>query len=212
MSPNRYTFIALGLLLSLALLLPGCTAEEEVKLGGDGEVCGFDGDCRSTHQCINFLCLPLDPGQRTACEDICTRFDECNVDQPNCVGDCGNTVREWSPEATENFRICLAEELSCSELLDRENPPQYCYNRLELPEDRWLLCQDFIASVQACDSSVDVRKLRDECRFFARTRSDEIWEARTDLCVQRLEDNVCFDIFECLNDIFQLEDPLSYSP
>ena len=206
----RPVFSALLVFCALAFL-SACAAEEEIKLGGDGELCGFDGDCRSTHQCVNFICLPLDPGQRAPCEDICVRFDECNVDQPNCVGDCTNTVRQWSPEAVESFRGCLVEELTCSELLAQDNPPQFCYNRLDLPDDRWSLCQDFISAVQSCDASVDTRFLRNDCRFFARTRSEEIW-ARTDECVQRVQDNVCPDIYACLNEVFQMENPLVYNP
>ncbi len=197
----------IALFVAFGLGTAGCTADEDVLLGGDGEVCHDHIDCRLTHDCVNFICQPLDSGILVLCEQVCDRFDQCGVVQEACVPACNNTVRQWGDDAKESFRSCLVEDLTCDELLEAENAPQICYNRLELPDDRWARCQEFIGAVRECDGSEEIAYLRHDCRYFARTRSEEVW-AETDACVERLEDNVCPDIYDCLNQVFTLDPPL----
>ena len=200
------------LLLALALMIFGqaCTAEDAIKQGAQGEFCNdFDDDCRSGLSCVNFVCQGL--ANESTCGAICERLEECGRFQDNCEVVCDNTIRQWSDQAIDDFAGCLTEDLTCEEIQEVEEPPQECYNRLALPDDRRDRCEDFIASVRSCDGSIDTEELRTECRYMARTRSEEIWSL-SDECVARVEDGVCPDIFECLNTTFDLPTPLEYAP
>lgn len=203
----RSIFSTLLILLGAGLIsATGCRAEMEVKQGASGEYCnGQTDDCRPGLSCVDYICQDLSGPNR--CEEVCDKFEECGVTQERCIGACENTIRQWSPEAKETFALCLIEDLSCNEIQALEDPPQECYNRLRLPQERNELCREFADAVTECASDVDTTELRRSCRYMARTRSDEVW-AYSQECVERVEDGVCPDIFHCLNDTFHIDPPL----
>ncbi len=203
--------IALLTLLVFALSATGCTAETEVKQGADGEFCnGLDDDCRGSAICIDFVCQEVENGDH--CENICDAFEECGVSQANCIVACHNTTRQWGEEPLEDFTRCLTEDLTCDEIRNIDDPPQECYNRLPLSDERRDLCREFVSEAQDCGASTS--EFSTQCRYMARTRSEEIWTGPdyAQACVERIAEGVCEDIVGCLNDVFEMEPPMTAAP
>lgn len=187
-----------------ALLFAGCTADTEIKQGAEGEFCnGLDDDCRAGTICIDFVCQATEAEDE--CQRICDSFEECGTMENNCQVACHNTIRQWGEEPTEDFTLCLTEDLTCDEIQSLDDPPQECYNRLSLSDERRDLCQEFVSAAGSCDAATD--ELRTQCRYMARTRSEEVWSDPdfTPACIARIEDGVCEDIVACLTDIFDLD-------
>lgn len=187
------------------LINSGCTAEDVIKQGAEGEYCnGIEDDCRPGLACINSICQGL--ANDSTCGTICDRLADCGRNQTNCEVACDNTIRQWGEQQVEDFAACMTEDLSCEEIQAADEPPQECYNRLALPNERSDRCEDFVVAAQECGVT-DTDILRRECRYMARTRSEDYW-ALSDECVARVADGVCPDIVTCLNDVFDIDPPL----
>lgn len=209
---NALAISALLLAAALLLLFAGCSEEAALKQGNEGEYCnGNNDDCRHNMACVNYVCQRLE--STADCQGICERFVECGATQDDCRASCENTVRQWSEEAVDEFTQCLLVDLTCDEIRELERPSQECYDRLELPTERRDRCRDFVAAAESCGTpreelSGEHGFLSNTCRMMGRTRADEYWNL-SDACVERIEDGVCDLIYDCFNDVFDLDPPLN---
>ena len=107
--------------LVLGLVVVGCSADTATKLGGLGEACASDDDCRLEFLCDDEVCggTSVSP-----CTDACAKItDECSLPVDRCVGACAEATRGFSAERAEDFASCV-QESSCERL--RGNPLGVC--------------------------------------------------------------------------------------
>ena len=206
---STFSAILLCAALIAAFALPACTASETTLQGGMGEYCnGFDDDCRAPLVCENYICVCQDC-YWDECTEICNRLDSCDTPLDNCHGSCLNTTQQWGEDQLDQFRTCFVDDLSCADLQASDDPPQTCYRELPLPDERAERCSDFVDEARRCGAPTDaIDGLSDDCRVMARTRGDDVW-AYSDECVERIDDGVCRDILDCLDETFQLDPPLA---
>ena len=101
--------LALALLLST---LAGCSAEIDTKLGGRGEACLSDNDCRMEFLCVEEVC----GGTPSPCLDVCAKIeDECSLPLDDCESQCARQTRGFSAERLDDFASCN-QESSCERL------------------------------------------------------------------------------------------------
>jgi hypothetical protein len=202
------SMLLIALLAVLAMGMTACRATEEVKQGYAGEHCnGVDLDCRPGYLCDRSVCRAELEQTGVTCETMCRRLEICETNEENCLAKCRNTIREWSPEAIEAFGECIISGLTCEEARTVV-AHQVCYERIPIVDGRRDRCTYFVEAARSCDNTVNTLKLRDECLYMARTRSQQVW-TRTDACVERVEDGFCDEIADCFNEVFQLEPPLA---
>ncbi len=136
--PMFFRYAPLLLLLSMA----ACGADEDARLGGEGELCFADGDCREDLICTDETCVCADGscgGTGTAggttggtssngvvdrtptCDELCDRLKEClGPNLPgNCVSDCESETRLWSDAEYNTFTSC-AYGFTCDQILSNQ--------------------------------------------------------------------------------------------
>jgi hypothetical protein len=184
--------LSIRLILSLTLLAAtwaasGCTAPMEDKLGYAGEFCEPGaGHCISSLDCIDNTCTFVQTAGSISCTQMCDRLADCGNDDPTCVSDCRVTIRDWSSEAIDLFGECtlgMTEPvLSCT--LVQQSPddaPTFCYRQLPLLPERDAICSAIVeratayAQGDADANSTALTSVRNNCRVYARTRSEERW-------------------------------------
>ena len=205
---------AVLLALSSAVVLvaigtTACQPDESTLRGGEGEFCnGPDDDCATDLVCRDYVCV-FDEDAVDAyaeCTAICDRLDECDAGLDRCPGKCLNTTEGWGESAAEHFKNCFVEDLSCEELQESDNPPQTCYDRIPLNEQREQTCQRFVQDALDCDAAEEaISDLDRSCRAAARTFGEGDW---SDIhgCSEYSGD--CGELFDCLNDNVDLEHEL----
>lgn len=212
-TPAQSALSTLFCLLAIALTgaaLVACTASEETMKGASGEFCMEDQDCRTGLTCENNACSHANPLVGDACTQICGRLDSCDVSPTNCTNVCIGTIEQWSEASIDTFEQCFLEDKTCEELQDENvEPAQLCYDELPpIPDERRERCDGFERAASSCRATDDgLDQLTRECPIMARTRSDEVW-AHTDECEDRVQDGVCIDIFDCLNEVMDLDPAL----
>lgn len=207
------TSFALIAMVAFALASVACQAPESVMLGAQGEFCnGTDADCQSGLRCHHNVCSTSDGASGDDCTTICERLDDCDASLSNCVNACQNEITNWRTEIIDAFRTCFTDDFSCEDLRAEDDPAQACYNELPaLPAEREQRCSDFHTAANNCGAEEDgLTDLRNACRKAARTLNEETWSF-SDACVERLADNVCPDIADCLNEVYALNPQLTTS-
>lgn len=199
---------AVTALFGIGLL--ACQPSASTMQGGEGEYCnGPDDDCRDGLICQDYVCT-FDAelaDEYAECNAICDRLDECDASLNNCPAKCFNTTEGWGDEAAEHFYQCFIEDLSCEELQQSDNPPQTCYDRIPLDEDREARCQQFVQHSLDCDAGqLELNELDRTCRATARTGGEDRW-GQTDECADYNADS-CGELFGCLNDALDLDPAL----
>ncbi len=121
------------LFVTVLLVVSGCSADTDAKLGAQGETCFVDDDCQIQFLCDDGVCddgsgnnSPNNAGNngpgnndsRLSCGSACDYFSQCVDEDPDeCRSDCEDDTADWTPaERRDTFRCIL--ELSCDELLD----------------------------------------------------------------------------------------------
>lgn len=196
----------------LALIaLTACQAPLETKRGAVGEFCnGSDTECRQGLQCDNGICNSPNNSPEV-CQDICDKFEACDAAVSECYENCLATLSPWAKEVTETYRSCYVNDVSCAEIQDSQRPQNICYTRLELPEARKSRCDSLESTARRCLAGFEeeygeqLEDFTSACRRSARTISDEDW-SDTDKCVEWANDRQCSQLFQCINDNFQLQE------
>lgn len=198
------------LLLVLAFLLAGCRAEDLVKQGEVGEVCnGRDNDCRAGLICgASGRCEDAATDVTYDCGDICERLSvECEAAEPQCESDCRLTTNIWATRAREEFGVCLVEGLSCAEAR-ADFAPQTCYSEIEIPAERFALCEDFALAVRDCGApTADAERVLERCAAIARVAPEVRWLEPAG-CGPLLETGNCGELTQCFNTELELEPAL----
>lgn len=203
----NHSMVSISLLILVFTF--GCRAEDTVKQGIEGEFCnGRDDDCREGHICDDGVCRAAGDGAAT-CTTMCRHLDDCETGETDCQADCRATFEgtceglpcPWSDEARTAFGECILG-LSCEEARDVD-APQVCYRQIPIDAGRENRCEAFIAAAGRCQPGVETATLRNRCFLLGRTNTDSSW-ARTDSCVERIEDGFCAEIAECYNDVFEM--------
>ncbi len=194
----------LALIACLGIVFAACQPSEQTMRGAIGEFCHDTEDCRTGLSCNDNLCTCANPAACDACENVCLKMGECEVQPGSCTGACQNTIEQWSDSAIDTFEQCFMDR-SCSQLQEDDEPAQTCYDTLPpIPEARADRCENFKDAARNCGAGQgEINEFDNECPIMARTRSDEVW-ARTDACAERIFEGHCPDIFGCLNDVFDL--------
>jgi hypothetical protein len=189
-----------ALLATATLLTLGCRAEDEVKRGAEGEFCDDIVDaCRTGLTCVDGICQGSASTLEFDCTDVCNTLNGCGTLDSNCTQACLQATQEWSDRAIEAFGECFANDVSCE--IAADDPQQFCYDRIEIPEGRSERCSLFAETVRACDPDADTEDLRRSCFRTGRVGTDEAWNA-SDRCVDAVDTGVCSGIGTCLNDVF----------
>jgi hypothetical protein len=207
LTSRRWLSLVLMIVAVISLGLVACQAAMETKQGALGEFCNNrDSDCREGLVCNDGVCVTANPAITDGCDRVCAKVDECGLDDPNCLRDCQKEIENWGEGVIETFSDCIADDLSCDEMGGSTNAAaQTCYDRLPLDETRVDRCVDFVREVQDCRPNADTTAFAGECRYRARTASDERW-SRSDDCLDAIEFGTCTDTLECINSVFALED------
>lgn len=182
----RDTFWTL-LLGSLALIMvavcAGCSPEEDLRLGSDGELCFRDADCRDGLICSAGLCAEF--GRTDGCTTFCSHLAECGEEASGCEQGCSSTTRKWTDAAYDEFMACVPT-VSCGEVatggldgcLPAADPA-----RLET-------CNDLVYSIeQACGRGAE---FGDACTVAAATLPTDIFDA-----VGGCDTSECGTFFAC---------------
>jgi hypothetical protein len=207
---ERCTIVSL---LLLAVSFAGCTADDTTRQGVEGEICNDrDLDCRDGHVCSLGVCVEIDGGAYS-CADVCSKLQSCQAagDSQACIdqcrtqfaGACETLPCPWSEPAIDIYSACIVDDLSCSELEDVPAARDQCFATLPYPEERQIVCDEFVAAAQACSSTANSPLLEIRCARLARTTTDDSW-SRTETCTTRVADGFCTEIEECLNDVFDI--------
>ena len=95
-----------------ALLICGCSAPVEDKLGAEGEGCLTDNDCQ-----LAFLCIAEECSRgESQCDAICSRLNEdCEADLGGCIGTCAEATLNFSQERKDDVLSCVLDT-SCRSL------------------------------------------------------------------------------------------------
>lgn len=198
---------ALIALALFAVTSAACQAPESVMQGAQGEFCNnSNGDCQSGLRCENNICTAgSGGGSGDECATICDRLDDCQASLSNCEAACRNETTNWASDIVDAFERCFTDDFSCEDLRAEDDPAQACYNELPaIDADRERRCDEFHRAGDSCQADDEsLRDLRNACRKAARTLNEETW-AHSESCVERLEDNHCPDIVDCLNQVFDL--------
>lgn len=195
----RFWSILLVTLLALASSV-GCRADDEVKRGAEGEFCGAELDaCRAGLTCTDGICESSGPTLDYDCDDVCLTLRQCGTLDQGCLQACVDAVKEWSPAAVESFGECFATDVTCE--IAADDPQQFCYDQIDIPEPRAQRCSLFAQTVRECDATADTEDLRRSCFRTGRVGTDEAW-AETDRCEAAVSTGICSGFATCLNDVF----------
>lgn len=193
-----------------AALLGACRADDTIKQGVEGEFCNNrDDDCRDGHICDQGVCRSLGGAGSITCAEMCNHLEECQTGEANCEADCRATIQgtceglpcPWSADAVDAFGQCILD-LSCEEAV-AVDAPQECYREIPIAPDRENRCEAFIAAAGRCNEAASTAELRNRCYLLGRTNTADSW-ARTEPCVERIDDGFCNEIEQCFNDVFEL--------
>ena len=208
---NRFLALAL-IFVGFSALSYGCTAEDEVKRGEEGEYCSnSDEDCREGYLCDRNRCRAIEI-DGTSCESMCERINSCGAEEPDCLGTCLETIDgdcsndspcPWSDDAVEVFGSCFVNDLTCDQIIN-ENAPQLCYEAIPLDQQREQICLNFTTATEICNPTQNTDTLRSQCYYLARTSAEASWQ-RVFECAARINDGFCGEIGDCLNAVFALE-------
>lgn len=189
--------------LVVLIAAAGCGADDEVKRGADGEFCGgADDSCRAGLTCVEGICQNRTSGLEYDCDDVCDTLEDCGTLRQGCLQECGKAVEDWSLRAIESFGECFTTEVTCT--IAADEPEQFCYDRIAIPDGRSDRCSLFAATVRGCDSEADTEELRRSCFRTGRVGTDTKW-AETERCAAAVEEGVCSVLGTCLNDVFDTE-------
>lgn len=201
---TRYLgFMAFGALLMTA----ACTADEQEKLGYDGEFCAKDADCREAHICQRGACVETATPQRDECDALCGKLTSCGRAEQDCSDRCVQTLIGWSEVALEAFSACTLNELTCEAAQDGQAAANFCYRKIPLDPARQARCDAFDAAARTFDpdNEAQLSLLFDKCYRLARTGEESNW-SRTNAC-QLLIDagDPADEVRKCLNRVFVLD-------
>ncbi len=202
-----------ALALVFAVCLVGCSADQDVKQGSEGEICNDrDIDCREGHVCSLGVCVEIDGGAYS-CADVCNKLQGCGAagDLDTCTAQCRSQFEgacetlpcPWSPSAVDIYSACIVDDLACSQLEDVTEARDFCFATLPFPENRQIICEEFVTAAEACSSDANTPLLEIRCARLARTTTDDSWR-RTEACTTRVADGFCAEIEDCLNDVFDI--------
>ncbi len=137
-----------------------------------------------------------------SCHAICDRLDGCDAGLEDCASFCLTTIEQWGTDPIASFRTCFLDDHDCWELQQSNNPPQMCYEELDLPEEREARCDEFVELAENCAAdSFAVQSLSDQCRMTGRTRDEADW-AETEQCIFD-GSPPCAEALDCLNEVFE---------
>ena len=204
---NRWLPLFLMILAVASLGLVACQAAMETKQGSLGEFCNNrDSDCRPGYICQEGVCTMGNQVITDACEQVCTRIDNCGVREPNCITDCSKEIQNWGDGVVQTFSECVVNELTCEEIGDTANDAaQMCYDRLPLDEARVEVCRTFVQEIQSCRPAADTSGFQSDCIYFARTAGEKLWTSKTEACDESVEFGQCNETVDCINNIFMYE-------
>lgn len=186
-------------LLSI-LVFAGCRADDETKRGAEGEFCGgADNACRVGLTCVDGICESPVSDLDFDCTDVCETLRSCGTLEQGCPQACAEAIEDWSPRAIESFGQCFAEDVTCE--IASDDPQQFCYDNIEIPDVRSERCSLFAETVRSCDEAADTEDLRRSCFRTARVGTDEAWSA-TARCEDAVETGICSGFGTCLNEVF----------
>lgn len=195
----RFWSLTMMVMMVMALTM-GCRAEDEVKQGAEGEFCADVVDaCRLGLTCVDGICQNTGSNLEYDCTDVCETLRACGSNDDTCIQACREAVTDWSDRAIESFGQCFAEEITC-EMAD-DDPQQFCYDQIEIPDDRSARCSLFAETVRSCQADVDTEDLRKACFRTGRVGTDAAW-AETQRCADAVDTGICSGIGSCLNDVF----------
>lgn len=181
----------------------GCRADDEVKRGAEGEFCGgADDSCRAGLTCVEGICQGSTSNLEYDCDDVCETLQGCGTLEQGCLQACDDAVKDWSPRAIESFGECFKTEVDCT--IAADDPQQFCYDGIEIPDGRAERCSLFAETVRTCDAEADTEELRKTCFRTGRVGTDAAWAA-TERCAGAVQTGVCSGFGTCLNDVFGTE-------
>lgn len=209
MRMNRFVIV-----VAFFALIAGCTAEQKIKQGAEGEICNDrDLDCREGHVCNLGVCVRVDGGAYS-CADVCEKLISCQAASGTeaCIAQCRNQFEgacseelpcPWSDTAIDIYSACIVEDLTCDDLSDPIAARDTCFATLPYPEDRATVCESFVQAAAQCSSDANTPELELRCARLARTTTEESW-SRTEACETRVADGFCNEIEDCLNSVFEI--------
>lgn len=204
------------LCLAVALSLFNCKASTDQKRGGCGEFCNnVDIDCREGLVCEQNECVEIREGTcglpeniRVTCENICSRFERCQVpgNQSNCFDSCTQTIEDWNDNAVNTFGRCLIDDLSCQRLQQQDEATQTCYQRISLPSNRRSICERVQQTFQQnqCVDGRYIKSFMRGCLDSARTDREAIWKDVLD-CRNAAQQGDCQLTRQCTSQLYNLE-------
>lgn len=207
---KRHTGRPLSIAIMLAFVF-GCRADDPVKQGAVGELCnGRDDDCRIGLACVVSVCVDPGGGPTYDCGDICSRLaGECGAAEPGCESDCVITTSAWALRARESFGVCLVEDLTCAQA-QATFAPQTCYSRIEIPAERFALCEVFAQQALACGAATDdAERVLERCAALARVGPEARWQDPAS-CGSVIETGNCSEVATCFNQELEIDPPINF--